>query len=78
MDRDTLLANEKDFALVRHWRNDDGSFAMRDGPTTRLGTRGRLHPIGHDFEMRISEMGFARDSFPPAFFHDRQCSSHRR
>src|SRR6266568_8472095 len=63
-DRDTFLANEDEFAVLRHRRNDDGCFAVHDCPCTRPGSSRRLHLIGYNFDMRVGEMPFAGNGFP--------------
>ena len=72
--RNAFLANENDFSVTRHRRDNDGRFAMRDCPRTRIASRGRLHEIGHNFKMRVGEMALTRNRFPVALFHAAKCS----
>ena len=67
--RNAFLANEQNFTLARHWRDDHSRFAMYNCPRARLASGRRSDALGHDFEMRIGKVPFARDGFPRALFH---------
>ena len=68
-DRNAFLANEQNFTLARHWRDDHSRFAMYNCPRARLTSGRRSDALGYDFEMRIGKVPFARDGFPRALFH---------
>ena len=67
--RNALLANEQNFTLARYRRDDHSGFAMYNCPRARLTSGWRSDALGHDFEMRIGKVPFARDGFPRALFH---------
>ena len=67
--RNAFLANEQNFTLARHWRDDHSGFAMYNCPRVRLTSGRRSDALGHNFEMRIGKVPFARDGFPRALFH---------
>src|SRR5436309_10490150 len=66
VNRDAFLSNENNFTVTRHRRDYHGRFAMHDWPSARIRARGRLHMIGHNFQMRVSKMPLAGNGFPPA------------
>lgn len=67
--RNAFLANEQNFTLTRHRRDNHSRFATYNCPRARLASGRRSDALGYDFEMRIGKVPFARDGFPRALFH---------
>src|SRR5262249_49197665 len=57
--RNAFLANEQNFTLARHWRDDHSRFAMYNCPRARLASGWRSDALGHDSEMRIGKVTLA-------------------
>src|SRR6266536_987780 len=75
-DRHAFLANEDDFSITCHWRDDHGGFAANHGPGRRLWTRWRSNVVGYDFKMRVRKMDFTANRFPTISILDKLSSPH--
>src|SRR5438105_12484891 len=82
--RHALLANENNFPITSHRRNNDGCLAAHNRPSARCLARRGSDVIGDDLEMRVPEMSLTRNCCPPfsivheiALFHAANCSGRR-